>query len=145
MSKSRGWYGMTSVPTPPPPRILANISSSHNVTQQKGGESSCFFPARNTTVKKDERSDNSQKIVSKEKCQRYKTSRPSLSPSKPGEDSWWERRYWENNRALIRTRNRIYQKRYKQRHKKKNPRVPTNLQSKEPTKNQPIPKRKNAA
>ena len=104
--------GLTSVP----PQILSNISSSHNITLDKGRV--ILFSTLSATVEKMKKAIIRRKLYLKKNAKPIRQVAQAYRHRNLEKIRVWERRYREKNRELIRTRNRIYQKRYKQRHKK---------------------------
>ena len=99
-----------------PPQILSNISSSHNITQDKGRV--ILFSTLSATVEKMNKAIIRRKLYLKKNAKHIRQVAQAYRHRNLEKIRVWERRYREKNRELIRTRNRIYQKRYKQRHKK---------------------------
>ena len=105
--------GLTSVP----PQILSNISSSHNITQDKGRV--ILFSTLSATVEKMNEAIIRRKLYLKKNAKHIRQVAQAYRHRNREKSRVWERRYREKNRELVRTRKRIYQKCYKQRHKKK--------------------------
>ena len=99
-----------------PPQILSNISSSHNITQDKGRV--ILFSTLGATVEKMNKAIIRRKLYLKKNAKHIRQVAQAYRHRNLEKIRVWESRYREKNRELIRTRNRIYQKRYKQRHKK---------------------------